>query len=181
MKVTETGIPGLLVLQPKVYDDDRGRFYESYHSRDFIHRRLSYFFVQDNEAQSHYGVIRGLHFQRGFYAQAKLVRVTFGRVLDVAVDLRPDSPSYKSVFSIELSHETNEQLLIPRGFAHGYAVLSPFCVFSYKCDQYYMKSSEGGIHPLDPTLNINWQVPSDRQIISEKDRNLPFLDSIQFD
>lgn len=173
MKITHTDIEGLLILEPDVYADSRGCFYESYNSRKFIINHLEYFFVQDNEAESKYGVIRGLHFQNDPMAQTKLVRVPFGEVLDVAIDLRPGSITFGKVFSIILNQFNKKQLLIPRGFAHGYSVLSESSVFHYKCDNYYSKSHESGYHPLDSYFKIDWQIPPDKMIISPKDLALP--------
>lgn len=174
MQLFETGINELFVLQADSYEDERGCFFESYNARWFVKNRLAYHFVQDNASESSYGVIRGLHFQIGPKSQAKLVRVSYGEVLDVVVDLRKDSASYGKVFSIILSRANKKQLLIPRGFAHGYSVLSTDCIFNYKCDNYYDKNSESGIHPLDPDLNIDWMIPLELQNISDKDKQLDF-------
>jgi dTDP-4-dehydrorhamnose 3,5-epimerase len=173
MKITNTEIEGLLIIEPAIHQDSRGYFCETYNSRNFIINKLRYFFVQDNEAESNYGVIRGLHFQKQPMAQAKLVRASFGEVLDVVVDLRADSQTYGTVYSIRLSHDNKKQLLIPAGFAHGYSVLSPTAIFNYKCDNYYSKENESGIHPLDNTLQIDWQIPEKDRIISPKDMSLP--------
>ncbi|MBK9221357.1 MAG: dTDP-4-dehydrorhamnose 3,5-epimerase [Saprospiraceae bacterium] len=181
MKITETHIKGLFILEPKIFKDERGCFYETFNSKQFIRNNLSYFFVQDNEAESKFGVIRGLHYQHSTMAQAKLVRVTFGEVLDVVVDLRKGSPTFKSVFSIILSNENKKQLLIPRGFAHGYSVLSPSCLFQYKCDNYYAVSHEAGINPLDMSLSIDWKISEQDRIISSKDANLPFFNNARLD
>lgn len=162
-------------MVPNIFIDQRGYFFESYQSKEFINSGLDYFFVQDNEAYSNFGTVRGLHYQIGKYAQAKLVRVVEGEVLDVVVDLRKSSPMFGRYFSIVLSGENKKQLLIPRGFAHGYSVLSNTAIFSYKCDNYYQKSAEAGIHPLDPGLQIDWKVPTDKIILSEKDQTWPFL------
>jgi dTDP-4-dehydrorhamnose 3,5-epimerase len=175
MNITKTDIEGLLVIEPDVYSDSRGCFYESYNSKKFILNNLEYFFVQDNEAESTYGVIRGLHFQREPKAQTKLVRVNQGEVLDVAIDLRKNSKTYGQVFSIILSQKNKKQLLIPRGFAHGYSVLSPTSVFNYKCDNYYSKEHESGIHPFDEHFQIDWKIPADQRIVSDKDLALPFF------
>ncbi|MDE7387710.1 MAG: dTDP-4-dehydrorhamnose 3,5-epimerase [Muribaculaceae bacterium] len=175
MNVTETPIEGLLIIEPRVFNDLRGCFFESFSLREF--RRISGLhyidFVQDNESHSTHGVIRGLHFQRGDHAQAKLVRVTSGRVLDVAVDLRPGSTTYGQHFSIELSADNKLQLFLPRGFAHGFAVLSPEAVLQYKVDNYYCPESEGGISPTDPTLAIDWHIDATHAILSPKDLALP--------
>lgn len=172
MQLFETGIKDLFVLQADAFEDARGCFFESYNARWFVKNGLAYNFLQDNASESKYGVIRGLHFQKGTKSQAKLVRVSHGEVLDVAVDLRKGSESFGKVFSIILSRTNKKQLLIPRGFAHGYAVLSTDCVFNYKCDNYYEKNAESGIHPMDPDLNIDWMIPKELQIISDKDLQL---------
>lgn len=179
MQLFETGIKELFVLQPDAFEDERGCFFESYNARWFVKNRLAYNFVQDNASESIYGVIRGLHFQKGTKSQAKLVRVSQGEVLDVVVDLRKDSDSFGKVFSIILSRINKKQLLIPRGFAHGYSVLSTDCVFNYKCDNYYEKNAESGIHPLDPDLNIDWLIPKESQIISDKDRQLDYFNMLE--
>lgn len=173
--IEQTAFKDLLILHPRVFGDSRGYFFESYNRQTFAQHGLNYKFIQDNEAQSCYGVVRGLHFQQPPYAQAKLVRVVQGSVLDVVVDLRPDSPTYGQHFSIVLSAENKKQLLVPRGFAHGYAVLSQTSIFCYKCDNSYNKSAEGGIHCLDPNLAIDWQISHSEMILSEKDKKLPFL------
>ncbi len=169
MKVIKTKIEGLVILEPRVFEDERGYFYESYNKKVLLGHDLDYNFVQDNESASTYGVIRGLHYQVGDFAQAKLVRVTEGKVLDVAVDLRKGSPTYGDVFTIELSANNKLQLLIPRGFAHGFSVLSETAVFSYKCDNYYSKESEGSIIYNDKALNIDWKIEKEKEILSEKD------------
>lgn len=176
MNVKQTKLAGCFLIEPKVFEDKRGYFFESYHKRelnDFIQKEID--FVQDNQALSNYGTIRGLHFQKAPYAQSKLVRVIQGKVLDVAVDLRENSSTFLQSISVILSAENKLQLFIPKGFAHGYAVLENGTIFHYKCDDYYQPSSEGGIHPLDPTLEIDWQIQIDDRIISEKDLQLPFL------
>ncbi len=178
MKIEETGIPDLLIVHPRVFEDERGYFYESYNKRTFHEHGLEYNFVQDNEALSSYGVLRGLHFQKDPYAQAKLVRVTEGKVLDVAVDLRRGSPTYGQHRSVELSEENKWQLMVPRGFAHGYVVLSERAVFCYKCDRYYEKSSEGGVMYNDPDLNIDWLIPNDQLIISAKDQQQSYFKEV---
>jgi dTDP-4-dehydrorhamnose 3,5-epimerase len=173
MKITTTPIPGLLVLQPAVFEDDRGYFFESFNNRHLEQAGVQTVFVQDNQSRSMYGVIRGLHYQLEPYAQAKLVRVLEGSVLDVAVDIREGSPTYGQSFSIELSAENRQQLYIPRGFAHGFSVLSPYATFFYKCDNYYAKEYEGGILWNDATLAIDWQIPADKSVLSAKDIQLP--------
>lgn len=171
----ETDFKDLFVLVPDVYNDHRGYFMETYNTRAFIQLGLDYFFIQDNEAFSSYGTVRGLHYQTEKHAQAKLVRATYGEVLDVAVDLRKRSSTYGQYFSIVLSGENKKQLLIPRGFAHGYSVLSESAIFNYKCDNFYNKNAESGIHPLDQGLEINWQVPIEKMVLSEKDKAWPLF------
>lgn len=173
MKVDNTEIEGLLVITPKIYEDSRGYFFESFSKRAFKEMNLEIEFLQDNEAQSSRGVIRGLHFQRDPFAQAKLVRVATGKVWDVAVDLRKNSPTFGKSFGIELSAKNKKQLLIPRGFAHGYSVLEDHTIFVYKCDQLYYPEMDSGIHPLDQTLKIDWKLSNSEMIISEKDLRLP--------
>ncbi len=180
MKIIETIIPDLLIIEPKIFRDNRGYFFESYNQNNFNAAGLSYNFMQDNESSSSYGVIRGLHFQTGKFAQAKLVRVLHGKVLDVAVDLRKDSPTYKKWFSIELSEENKLQLLIPRGFAHGFSVLSEQAVFSYKCDNLYNKESESSINLFDEELGIDWKLNKNDAIISEKDLISPTINNAKF-
>ncbi len=169
MKSVETGIEGLLVLEPKVFRDPRGYFIELFNERTMALLGLNYRFVQDNESQSSYGTLRGLHFQKGASAQAKLVRAVLGEVLDVAVDLRPGSKTYGKHFSVVLNEENKKMLMIPRGFAHGFAVLSPTAIFSYKCDNFYAPADEGGIHYADPDLSIDWRLPKDKILVSDKD------------
>lgn len=176
MNVIKTDIEGLIVLEPKIFGDHRGYFYESYSKRFFdesVGREVN--FVQDNQSKSCYGVVRGLHFQKGEHAQAKLVRAVEGRVLDVAVDLRAGSPTYGRWYAVELSAENHRQFFIPRGFAHGFAVLSEEAVFQYKTDNYYCPESEGAIAWDDPDLAIDWRIPSEDVILSEKDRHHPRL------
>lgn len=176
MKAIETKLKGCFVLKPKIFEDQRGYFFESFNQNKFnnlISTNIN--FVQDNESFSSKGVLRGLHFQTEKYAQAKLVRVIKGRVLDVAVDLRQNSPTFGQHVTVELNEENKKQLFVPRGFAHGFVVLSETAIFSYKCDNYYCKESEGGILFNDLELNINWQIPEQELIISEKDWILPTL------
>ena len=175
MPLIETDIPGLMVFEPKVFEDSRGYFFESYNQNNFGALGIDIRFVQDNESSSQYGVIRGLHYQLNPYAQTKLIRVLEGRILDVVVDIRKGSPSYGKSFSLELTAENKKQLFIPRGFAHGFSVLSERAVVFYKCDQFYNKESESGIRFDDPQLKIDWKVPLDRAIISDKDEKLPLL------
>ena len=174
MQIEETKLNGCVLVTPKIFADGRGYFMETYRKSwmDSLHD-FSGNFVQDNQSFSHFGTIRGLHFQEGEHAQAKLVRVLSGKILDVAVDLRKNSLSYGQHIAVELSSENYHQLWIPRGFAHGFSVLSETAEVSYKCDTYYNKEAESGIHPLDETLNIVWQIPKDKQRISEKDLLLP--------
>ena len=170
MQIQETGLKDCLVLKPNVFEDPRGFFFESFNQKTFEHKTgLSGKFVQDNQSFSTYGVIRGLHAQGGDDGQAKLVRVLKGQVLDVAVDIRTGSPTYGKHFSVVLSAENRLQLYIPRGFLHGFSVLSETAEFFYKCDNFYNKASEVGVIYNDPTLNIDWQIPVEKQSISEKD------------
>jgi dTDP-4-dehydrorhamnose 3,5-epimerase len=173
MKVELTGFEGLQVITPAVYSDERGFFFESYNAERFEQAGLTHQWLQDNQSFSSKGVIRGLHFQKPPHAQAKLVRVLSGRILDVVVDLRSGQPTYGKVFAIELTAENKMQLLIPRGFAHGFSVLSETAEVMYKCDGLYNKSSELGIKYNDPILKIDWQISEAEAIISEKDQQLP--------
>lgn len=175
MEIVKTGIEGLFVIEPRIFKDDRGYFFESFNSGEFGRLVCKTEFVQDNESMSSYGVVRGLHFQKGGHAQAKLVRVVYGSALDVAVDLRPDSPTFGKHFSVELSGENHRQIFIPRGFAHGFSVLSEKVILQYKCDGFYCREAEGGIAWDDPDLGIDWRIPADRVILSEKDRLHPTL------
>ncbi len=168
-----TPIPGLLLFEPNVWSDERGYFFEAFNARTFAEGGINTQFVQDNQARSTYGVLRGLHYQVGPSAQAKLVRVFEGEVLDVAVDLREGSSTYGQSFSVVLSAGNKRQLFVPRGFAHGYAVLSETAEFFYKCDNYYDRDSEGGIRYDDPQLDIDWRLPAEDVILSEKDAVLP--------
>ncbi len=170
MPFTDTPIAGLKIFEPKVWEDERGYFFESYNENTFKEAGINAKFVQDNQARSVYGVLRGLHYQVAPFAQAKLVRVLEGKVLDVVVDIRENSPSYGQTFSIELSAENKKQLFIPRGFAHGYVVLSETAEFFYKCDNFYSKVHEGSILYNDPMLNIDWQIDLENAILSEKDQ-----------
>ncbi len=177
MPFTKTPIPDLLIFEPKVFEDARGYFFESYNANTFIAGGVNIEFVQDNQAKSSYGVIRGLHYQLAPYAQTKLIRVLSGAILDVAVDIRKGSPTYGQVFSIELTAENKKQLLVPKGFAHGYSVISETAEVMYKCDEFYNKASEGGIAYNDPKLKIDWMVPADKALVSEKDLVLPGIDN----
>lgn len=173
MDVVRTDIEGLVIIQPRLFEDQRGYFFESFSEREFAHKVAPVSFVQDNESKSSYGVLRGLHFQKPPYEQAKLVRVVKGRVLDVAVDLRKGSPTYGRYVAVELSEDNHRQLFIPRGFAHGFCVLSDEAVFQYKCDNYYAPQSEGAVRWDDPDLDIDWKIPLEDVILSDKDRNHP--------
>lgn len=173
MPFLETNITGLMVFEPKVWEDDRGYFYEAFNHKTFQEAGIDATFVQDNQARSTYGVLRGLHYQVAPFAQAKLVRVLEGEVLDVVVDCRPDSETYGAWYSVRLSAANKRQLFVPHGFAHGYVVLSETAEFFYKCDNYYSKASEGGIIFNDPTLNIDWEIDLNDAILSEKDKLLP--------
>lgn len=175
IEVVKTAIPDLLILEPKVFGDERGYFMESWSQRDFDAAVRPIRFVQDNESKSRYGVLRGLHFQKGRYSQSKLVRVVSGRVLDVAVDIRCGSPWFGRYVACELSGENHRQFFIPRGFAHGFAVLSEEAVFQYKCDNPYMPSEEGAIAWNDPSLAIDWGLPEQDILLSEKDKHHPLL------
>jgi len=170
MYIEKTGIDDLFIIVPKVFEDGRGYFYESYNKKEFEKNNLYYDFIQDNQSKSKYGTIRGLHFQFGDFAQAKLIRVLSGRILDVAVDLRNDKKTFGKSFAIELSEENKKQLLVPRGFAHGFAVLSDTAVVSYKIDNIYKPEFERSIMFNDQTLKINWKIDKKDVIISEKDK-----------
>lgn len=176
MKKHATQLSGVFLLEPQVFGDSRGWFYESFNEKTFRDLGLNTTFVQDNESFSSYGVVRGLHFQKGDFAQAKLVRVLYGHVLDVAVDIRTGSPTFGKHVAVELSGENKLQLFIPRGFAHGFAVLSKTAHFAYKCDNFYAPSSEGSINALDPTLAIDWLIPKDLCKFSQKDLMAPSWD-----
>lgn len=175
MTVEKTDIEGVVILHPRVFPDSRGYFFESFSERDFAAQVAPVHFVQDNESRSTRGVVRGLHYQKGEYAQAKLVRCVRGRVLDVAVDLRAGSPTYGRHVAVELTGEGHEMLYIPRGFAHGFAVLSDIAVFQYKCDNYYAPQADGGISILDTSLGIDWLIDPGKAILSEKDMRHPML------
>jgi len=170
MEIISTNISGLVVIKPKVFFDERGYFFETYHQKKFFENELKTVFVQDNLSKSSYGVVRGLHFQKGNDAQAKLVTVLSGKVWDVAVDIRPDSPTFGQWHGVELSDENHLQFFIPRGFAHGFSVLSPTAIFSYKCDNFYNQNAESGISLFDGELKIDWKIPENQMIISEKDK-----------
>lgn len=176
MSIVKTELEGVYIIEPKVFGDARGYFFESYSKERFFQETgYDIDFVQDNESMSSYGVLRGLHFQKGEHAQSKLVRVVRGKVLDVAVDIRKGSPTFGKYVSVELSGENHRQLFIPRGFAHGFVVLSETAVFQYKCDNYYAPQSEGAVAWNDPDLGIDWGVPAEDILLSDKDRNHPLL------
>lgn len=175
MPFVKTTIEGLIIFEPRVFEDSRGYFFEAYNESVFTKEELHYKFVQDNQSFSKYGTIRGLHYQQNPYTQCKLVRVLSGRILDAAVDVRQGSPSFGRVFTIELSAENKKQLLIPPGFAHGFSVLSETATVLYKCDALYNKESEGGIVYNDPALAIDWQIPTAKAVVSDKDLILPTL------
>ena len=178
INVVETAIPGVVIVEPKVFGDARGYFFESWSQRDFDAAVGPVLFVQDNESKSRYGVLRGLHFQKGEYAQAKLIRVVKGRVMDVAVDIRKGSPTFGKYISVELSEDNHRQVFIPRGLAHGFVVLSEEAVFQYKTDNFYNPAAEGAIAWNDPALGIDWKIPQEDIILSEKDRHNPLLKDI---
>ncbi len=175
MNVITTNIDGVVIIEPRVFEDARGYFFESFSQREFNEKVSPVDFVQDNESKSSFGVIRGLHFQRPPYTQSKLVRCVKGAVLDVAVDLRKESPTYGQHVAVELTEDNHRQLFIPKGFAHGFAVLSDIAVFQYKCDEFYHPESEGGISLMDTDLGIDWRVPMDKAILSEKDTKHPLF------
>lgn len=179
MNVIETGIEGLLILEPRIFQDARGYFFESFSQREFEEKVGPVRFVQDNESMSTYGVMRGLHFQRPPYTQSKLVRCVSGRVLDVAVDIRLGSPTYGRHVAVELSAENHRQFFIPKGFAHGFAVLSETAVFQYKCDEFYHPEADDGISILDGSLGIDWRIPTDKAVLSEKDTRHGMLADFQ--
>ena len=171
MKVIETEFEGLYVFEPRVFKDERGYFLESYNANVWKEYGVDYKYVQDNESKSQYGTVRGLHYQIAPYGQVKIVRCTKGKVRDIVVDLRKDQPTYGKSFAITLSGKKKNQLLIPRGFAHGFSTLSKTAIFSYKCDNFYNQENEYNIHPLDPSLALDWKVPLSDMILSEKDKN----------
>lgn len=175
MEVIKTDIEGPVILKPKIFGDARGYFFESYSKREFDTLVRPVNFVQDNESSSSYGVLRGLHFQKGKHSQSKLVRVVRGRVLDVAVDIRKGSPTFGRYVAVELSEDNKLMFFIPRGFAHGFSVLSETAVFQYKCDNYYCPDAEGAIAWNDPQIGIDWRVPEADVLLSEKDRHHPLL------
>ena len=179
MEIIKTGIEGLLILEPRIFLDARGYFFESFSQREFEEKVGPVHFVQDNESMSSYGVMRGLHFQRPPYTQSKLVRCVKGAVLDVAVDIRQGSPTYGQHVAVELTAENHRQFFIPKGFAHGFAVLSETAVFQYKCDEFYHPEADAGISILDDSLGIDWRIPMDKAILSDKDTRHGMLADFQ--
>ena len=176
MEVIKTEIEGVIIIEPRVFGDARGYFFESFNAREFAEKTgMQVNFVQDNESMSHYGVLRGLHFQQPPFAQSKLVRVVKGRVLDIAVDIRVGSPTYGKYVSVELTEDNHRQFFMSKGFAHGFSVLSDEVIFQYKCDEFYAPQSEGAIAWNDPDLAIDWQIPADKVLLSDKDKKHPFL------
>ena len=175
MNVIETKIDGLYIIEPRIFEDSRGYFFESYSQKEFDEKIGKIVFVQDNESKSSYGVMRGLHFQRPPFTQSKLVRCVKGAVLDVAVDIRKGSPTYGQHVAVELTEDNHRQFFISKGFAHGFAVLSETAVFQYKCDEFYHPEADGGISILDDTLAIDWRIPTAQAILSDKDTRHPLL------
>ena len=175
MNVIKTTIDGVVIIEPHIFEDARGYFFESFSQREFDEKVRPITFLQDNESKSSYGVMRGLHFQRPPFTQSKLVRCVKGAVLDVAVDIRKGSPTYGQHVAVELTEDNHRQFFIPKGFAHGFAVLSEVAVFQYKCDEFYHPEADGGISILDDSLGIDWRIPMDKAILSEKDKKYPLL------
>lgn len=175
MNIIKTALEGVVIIEPRIFEDPRGYFFESFSERDFNARVGEVRFVQDNESMSSYGVMRGLHFQRPPFTQSKLVRCVKGAVLDVAVDIRKGSPTYGQHVAVELTEDNHRQFFVPRGFAHGFAVLSDTAIFQYKCDNFYAPQADGGISILDDSLGIDWRIPTDKAILSEKDTKHPLL------
>ena len=175
MEVIKTELEGVVIIEPKIFRDARGYFFESFSQKEFEKKVRKIAFVQDNESMSSYGVMRGLHFQLPPFTQSKLVRCVKGKVLDVAVDIRKGSPTFGKHVSVELSEDNHRQFFVPRGFAHGFAVLSETAVFQYKCDNFYAPQADGGISILDDSLGIDWKLPTDKVILSEKDTKHPLL------
>ncbi len=180
MEVIKTAIDGVVIIEPRIFKDERGYFYESFSQREFEEKVCRTTFVQDNQSKSSYGVLRGLHFQKPPYCQSKLVRCIKGAVLDVAVDIRKGSPTFGKYVAVELSEENHRQFFVPRGFAHGFAVLTPEAVFQYKCDNFYNKESEGSIAWNDPQLAIDWRIPAEKVLLSEKDKQSKGLNDADF-
>ena len=177
MPFIKTDFPGLLIFEPVVFEDSRGYFFESYNEKIFSAAGVEIKFIQDNQAKSTFGVIRGLHFQLAPYSQTKLIRVLSGSILDVAVDIRQGSPTYGQAYSLELTAKNKKQLLVPKGFAHGYSVLSETAEVMYKCDEFYNKQSEGGLLYNDPKLNIDWMIPVNKAVVADKDLLHPGIDN----
>jgi dTDP-4-dehydrorhamnose 3,5-epimerase len=175
MNVIKTDIEGVVIIEPKIFEDSRGYFFESFSQREFDEKVAPIVFLQDNESKSSYGVMRGLHFQKPPFTQSKLVRCVKGSVLDVAVDIRKGSPTYGKHVAVELTEDNHRQLFIPKGFAHGFAVLSDTAIFQYKCDDFYHPEADGGISILDESLEIDWKIPTDKAILSDKDTKHPML------
>lgn len=175
MEIIKTQIEGVLIIEPRLFKDERGYFFESFNQKEFEDKICKTTFVQDNESKSTYGVVRGLHFQKPPFAQSKLVRVVKGSVLDVAVDIRKDSPTFGQHVAVELTEDNHRQFFIPRGFAHGFSVLSKEVIFQYKCDNFYAPQSEGAIAWDDPELGIDWRISIDEILLSEKDKSHPRL------
>jgi len=179
MEVIKTSIEGVVIIEPRIFNDQRGYFYESFSQKEFEEKVRPIRFVQDNESMSCYGVMRGLHFQAPPFTQSKLVRVVTGSVLDVAIDIRKGSPTYMQHVAVELSEENKKQFFIPRGFAHGFVVLSDIAVFQYKCDNFYAPHADGGISILDTSFGIDWIIPIDKAILSEKDTKHPLFNDFE--
>lgn len=175
MEIIKTAIEGVVIIEPRIFKDERGYFFESFNQKEFEEKVCKTTFVQDNESKSSYGVIRGLHFQKPPFAQSKLVRVIKGSVLDVAVDIRKGSPTFGQHVAVELTEENHRQFFIPKGFAHGFAVLSDEVIFQYKCDEFYHPENEGAIAWNDPELGIDWRIPEDKVVLSEKDKRHKML------
>ena len=180
MEVIKTAIEGVVIIEPRVFADDRGYFYESWNQKEFNEKVRPVNFVQDNQSKSTYGVLRGLHFQKGDHAQSKLVRAVRGTVLDVAVDIRKGSPTFGQYVAVELSEDNHWQFFIPRGFAHGFSVLSETAIFQYKCDNLYCRESEGAVAWDDPDLGIDWRIPAEKVILSPKDAHHPRLKDSEY-
>lgn len=179
MNIVQTGIPGLVIIEPRVFEDDRGYFFETFQQERYREAGIERPFIQDNESQSVKGVVRGLHYQLGDASQAKLVRVIQGSVYDVAVDLRKGSPTFGEWFGVELNENNKKQLYVPRGFAHGFSVLSETAIFTYKCDNLYNRETERSINPFDESLKIDWQVKTKQAIVSEKDLDAPAFEKAE--
>ena len=180
MEIIKTQIEGVVIIEPRLFKDERGYFFESFNQKEFEDKVCKTKFIQDNESKSSYGVVRGLHFQKPPFAQSKLVRVVKGAVLEVAVDIRKDSPTFRQHVAVELTEDNHRQFFIPRGFAHGFSVLSKEVIFQYKCDNFYAPQSEGAIAWDDPDLGIDWQISIDDILLSEKDKSHPKLAEVIF-